>query len=985
MPDLETIETAPDSSGSDSSSSPAIPTCPACKGPMKKRSSRFGPFWGCQGYPTCRGTRKISKEELTESEKQEVQAEPPKPPPTLPTPTTEEAAAAYDALCKRIDPDQKLVFDWSPAVGNVRVLAAAGSGKTTTTVALVAKLIRNGLDPERLVATTFTSKAGRERAERLARVLPPGTLDQLRVGTFHGLALRALRSSGYSKFRGMGGCMDIGKRSAGIPSSAQLWSKVLGWAGVGGVPGTGAEGFGLEDPDVKGYMLAVDVIRSHGFDSARELEEVARVEHEDGLVYLAKAWEMVRAAKERLGAWDFADALTEYDKYLDVVDATEGTVVLVDEAQDNSEIQLRIAQKLASRGQLILVGDLRQAIYSWRGAFPEMFREADQKIGAKTLELRNNYRSVNEVVEAGNKIAAGKSWNIGESARAARAVSGTLRISGYSDPEEEAAEVASRIAQHAHDGKKLDDIAILTRTNAASAAFEAALVQKGIPCVVVGGTPFFRRYEVQNVLAYIKLSIEDDYEAFARIVNKPRRYLGAKFVDSVRSSMGAGLLEKIDSAIDDLYPKQRDGARELYRFLSELRAEEWPAQVERIVRLLAPDDSSSSMHEADADRAGIVAAVADLAKAWKSAREFLLFAERCAGDVAEARSEEGGYELPPGRVTISTIHKAKGLEWSVVFVSMTAGTFPHARSRDLEEEERLAYVAWTRAKDELQLTWSSEDLRGNAAGPSSFLDYLGYTEPDPDDDDDDGPERPRNGKEESNDDVSRETGQEEGGVDSSCTSSQSTSENTTRNSPTKNEEAEPERVDSASSLFGEVEWAKAHEIAAQLTAAEPEASTGQGGRYTEIWVGEFAALLKPLGFTEAFAADNPSMNQIVFERPFQAEGGTTFIKIYTSIPLGEKSTREVGEDSIKVAAVFFDASSQKTKPLHRKLPYACRTRGWRVTLLTRIEEVAARLIVKCPRCGAPMAERKKQEGMTTSTFFGCVRYPDCRGTRSGEK
>lgn len=708
-------------------------TCPACGAEMKERKGKFGSFLGCERYPSCRATRQLPKSSAPESgatqdapsdSSESIDAAP--TPTKLPTFSYKETTDAYQALLARLDDDQREFVAWTPAAGNTRVVAAAGSGKSTSTVALLAKLVREGeVNARQIVATTFTSKAGKELAERLNAVLPPGALEQMRVGTFHGLSLRALRGSDSGRWR-MDHCLDIGKRASGIPSASKLWSMVLGYAGTTGLPGTGTEGLGLEEPDIRAYALAVDVARSKGLTGAALTEALRATERDDGLPYLARSWEMYSNVKTALGAWDFADALQAWHDVLAAGTGTPGIVVIVDEAQDNSQIQLEIARLLARSGSLLLVGDIRQSIYSWRGAYPDMFAHADTTIGATTRQIRNNYRSGSSIVDLGNKIAANKSWNIGDAAAPARAETGSISVAGYADPEAEAREVASKIQALAHDGAALDSIAILCRTNALSGAFEGALVAAGIPCVVVGGQPFFKRYEVQNALAYVTLAVRDDLEAFARIVNKPRRYLGAKFVASVAAASGGDLLEKIDAVAGRLNSRQREAAIELRCFLSALRAAPWPAGVDSIVKLLSPTGENNTAGEADSDRSGLVAAVASLARGFDSAEKFLDFALRCAGEVISAQAADGGFELPAGRVTISTIHKSKGLEWSNVFVSASAGTFPHARATGdrYDEEERLFYVATTRAKDSLTLTYSDVDLYGRTAGASEFLKYV---------------------------------------------------------------------------------------------------------------------------------------------------------------------------------------------------------------------------------------------------------------------
>jgi DNA helicase-2/ATP-dependent DNA helicase PcrA len=944
---------------------------------MKKRSGSRGPFWGCTGYPSCRRTLPITAAagaptssddtapaDTTSTETRESWKAPEPP-------SYSEAASAYAAALARLDSDQRSVVEWDPSAGNLRVIAAAGSGKTTTVCALISRLVREQIrTPAQIIATTFTSKAGKELAERLNKTLPPGALPQMRVGTFHGLALRALRGQGSWD---MPHCLDIGRRAAGIPSAGQLWSKALGYAGEGGMPGTGAEGLGLEEPDVKAYQLAVDVVRSRGVVGAELVDALQEVERESGLPYLVKAWSMVCDSKRALGAWDFADALQAWHDHLTRCEATPDVVVFVDEAQDNSKLQLDIARLLTRAGNLVLIGDTRQAIYSWRGAFPEFFTTAQDHIAnLSTLQLRNNYRSGTAIVVVGNHCAEGQDWCVGDAAVAARAEAGKVDIQGYSDPADESRAVAESISRLAHDSDTpLDSVAILCRTNALSGAFEAACIAASIPCVVVGGKPFFQRFEVMNAMSYVKLSVADDLDAFARIVNKPRRYLGAKFVQAVKARLhtAGDLLAAVDSCITSLYPKQRDAAQEFYVWLSALRASKWPDALEMIVRLLSPAASSDS-GEADNDRSGIVAAVASIGKYFPSAEAFCDFAERCAGEVVEARAEDGGFVLPAGRVTISTIHRAKGLEWAHVYVSCSAGVFPHAKSTSparIAEERRLFYVAATRAKDELHLTHSAVDLYGRTAGPSPFLAYVSGPDGTP-------PTDPDGGGVKVTAVVHAPAELPQGTHEAKITHVEVTPAGNLVQHLDLSSAPTPAELSPVEALFGREAWAAARKAAEVATAATPAPTEG---RYVPVEMAQFTELLSLLQFNEVGKCD-----QIVFEWATQREHGDLFLRVYTSVPLLATEARAAGEDSIKVAAVWF--AGDKEKPLHKKLPYACRTRGWRVALLDRIEEVAGKIAVQCPRCSSPMSERRSMKSGQTiaaQVFMGCVRYPTCNGTR----
>lgn len=633
---------------------------------------------------------------------------------------------AFKTLFAKLDSYQRAVAALNPAT-NVRVLAGAGAGKTTTLVAWVARLLHEGVfKPGEVIVTTFTRKASEELVSRLSTVVPAGALDPegkragtLRVGTFHSLALRSLRQADAQKWN-MSRCMDVDSRGAGIPATGLLWSRICGWAGKDGLPGTGAPGLDLEDVDARSYALAVEVCRSTGETGPALSALIRDAEREQGLRYLLAAWQRFEESKQATGAWDFSDALTAWLTGLEAGTLTDGArLVIVDEAQDNDQRMLRIAQALTRKGVLALVGDVRQSIYGWRGAFPDMLAEADTRIHATTLVMPTNYRSVSKVVAAGNAVAAGQKWDVGAPAVPARAEEGLVTLTGSDTPAEEASRFAEEIATSVAGGRAYSDHAILVRTNALAGVAEAALVASQIPCVVVGGTPFFARKDVKDVLAYVSLSWGDDDEALARIVNRPKRFLGAAFVEAVKRAPGDDLLARIDAASGNLRgSSQRGAARSLAAFLGKLRKAEWHEAVDQIATLLRPQQAEGG-GEADDDKTGILAAVVAVAKRFKDCTAFLDFAHRCANEVKQ--SSEG--EVPAGRVVISTLHKAKGLEWPVVFLSASDGVFPHVRcdtEKRLAEERRLYYVGVTRARDVLHLTWADENLYGQDAGPSEF-------------------------------------------------------------------------------------------------------------------------------------------------------------------------------------------------------------------------------------------------------------------------
>lgn len=945
---------------------------------------------------------------------------------TVATVPAHEAAANLDRALARLDADQATVAAWTPDAGNLRVVAAAGSGKTTTVVALVGRLLRDGqVAPGQLVATTFTSKAGKELAERIAKVVAPDVFGQLRVGTFHSLAIRALRAAGHPTIGDFARCLDGNRRAAGIPAASLLWTFILGW---GDVKGTSLRGIDIADADAKAYGMAADLIRAHGHEPGSvEARKAALAVEESGLVRFGEAWALFSEAKRQFGAWDFADALAVYRAGLTDGSIRDGAqVVIVDEAQDNNFVQLDTARLLSRQGRIILVGDVRQSIYEWRGAFPQLFATADVEIAADTAQVRQNYRSGRKIVELANRVADGKSWSIGDAQRPARDADGVVRALASADPADEADRIADEVEAALTDkGARADDFAVLGRTNASLAPIEAALVQRKIPCVVVGGTSFFARRDVKDALAYLALAQADDIESFERIVNRPKRFLGKAFVAQVRAAFvpGRSIADAVEAAGATVNRRQVEGVRELVSVLRALRAAEWTADAaegkhpaDLVADLLAPPPSAGLT--GDDDKPGLVSTVAAIARTFASAADLTRFAAACAGAVEEVA--EG--EQPTGRVTISTVHRAKGLEWSSVYVLATAGVFPHRRTegdpKRASEEERLFYVAVTRAKDTLTLSHAEQGPYKGTGGESPFVTaYVDRPEG--------GPQGPQGGGyEPSASEIAAEMEAraiEEHGVPAALAErAQSWADRRADQLRAAGRKVavvvetggqlHPEQgsiearalagiddpslggghrepglpippipagdrivgVDQVRAALAALDLLipTAHELAERRTDQTPKST--DGSRFVPVTRGDFEELLVDgLGFDET-----DSHGQVVYTYPL----GPITLLVYSTLPVGDVTVRDVGEDSIKVALVRAATDAAPERALMKKQPYACRTRGWRVALLARIEEALSRVRGNppCRKCGSPTIQQDGREKGTR--FYGCIGWPTCKGS-----
>lgn len=604
-------------------------------------------------------------------------------------------------------------------VHNVAVIAAAGSGKTRMLVETVGRIVferRHAINPEDLVLTTFTNKAAQEITKRVAeklRVTTPKKGDPgfPQIGTFHSLALRHLRAYGAWD---MTRCVDTASFSSQAPQTWRLWSGVL--EDRGPVLNTKFKGLDLKDVDWKDYAGAIDVLRSRGLTS--ESDEAYREAAATDLPRAHAAWQLFEKVKDALNVWDFADLLQDYYDKLVENNPLPGLprlprIVFVDEAQDNSYLQLRIAALLASSGRLVLVGDLAQSIFSWRGAFPGFFQDIDSYVpNVHRYSLPINYRSRSGIVDTGNRIAGGTSWAHLEPAKSARSDAPnsppavTIRHDPTGTSMDGAAITAGEIADAVKGGANPGDFAILCRTNIGVGTFEVACVACGLP-VAVSGKSFWRSPAVESMLAYCLLATGDYPNALEAVINKPKRYLKRTVADEVREHLSLGIppaLRKVANSGDHT-PRAREQIQALANLITSLRAAPWPKGIVAIAELLKADRKSrETLREGDEDTGRVFDAVIEVAHRFGSATDLLRYVDHCQRSVVDG--------VAGGRVILSTLHRSKGLEFKTVFLPLDAGDLPHPRSEGdparLEEERRLLYVGATRAIDRLIVTCAGE-------------------------------------------------------------------------------------------------------------------------------------------------------------------------------------------------------------------------------------------------------------------------------------
>jgi len=641
----------------------------------------------------------------------------------------EEKKGDLDSILEGLNEGQRKVIEHKE--GPLVVVAGAGAGKTHTVIAKVAhQAEREGIDPRRILLTTFTKKAGDELVERLGRFIPRGMVGQMSVGTFHSILLRQLRNWFGEKSK----WHNLATGDNGFPAPIKIVAEVMGkWNQL-----IDSEGVDVEDAEPKYMIGAISYLKNSLVYPGDEKEIAEHFDHPQ----LPEVYRMYEETKEQLGVVDLDDILSEFYWLLANNSEFRKSMtalydwVFVDEAQDNNKAQINIATILSEKTRnLILVGDDWQSIYRFRGAVPEYMIDYEKHYpGARRADMLTNYRSVPEVVDLGNVLIKHNKRQLEKTCNAFRKSEGNAPIVITAmDPMEEAERIGDIILD-----EKLDhgSTAVIYRTNAHAAGLETALIRRRIPYTVAGGIRFFKRFEVRAVVAYVGLAAGDENDEYAKYVyNLPRRGLGrafAKQAERKARSQGISFLEVIRQSVND--SRYGRGCRD---FLATIdRVKEFSLNstenhsVDRLIQgacgvILNHLESGKKYKddEIDNSKAENVMALEGVSQAFASfaPEEFLRYATEAASSNVFNQSKG---------VVLMTAHRSKGLEFPNVFVAgCNMGLFPHFRAlqeeNGIEEERRLMYVALTRAKNRLWFLTTREDSKGRPASPSDFLYEMG--------------------------------------------------------------------------------------------------------------------------------------------------------------------------------------------------------------------------------------------------------------------
>lgn len=612
--------------------------------------------------------------------------------------------------------------------GPLLILAGAGSGKTKTLTHRIAHLLMNeGVWPNEILAVTFTNKAAKEMRERLAALTqqPNSRSFMPWMGTFHGICVRILRQDG---------------AGIGIQSNFVIYDE--------------DDRQGLIKQAMKELSISGDQIKPRSVSAAisgakNELvdpEEYAATAHYPNQQAIARIYARYEELRRAAGALDFDDLLIETVRLLREVPAVRSRYqqqfkhILIDEYQDTNAAQYAIVKSLVNPAKNIcVVGDDWQSIYSWRGAdFKNILNfERDFK-GALVVKLEQNYRSTESILEAAHNVITKNVERTDKKLWTSAGKGAPIEIQAVYDEAEEAFAVASRInAQTSIGARGYQDFAVLYRTNAQSFAFERAFLQHRIPYQIVGGVRFYDRAEIKDIVAYLRLLYQpNDRMSFSRIVNVPKRGVGAaSFEKFIAWQAGSGM-DIISSLVNaeqtsSLTPRAKIALVALGEKLRSLQAMVEsganPSEIiERLVESVNYRDHILDGTPQAEDREENVGVLVSDAKSFASLPDFL-------EEVALMSSADTATNEP--KVTLMTLHAAKGLEFPVVFmVGMEDGLFPSSRAleegpKQLEEERRLCYVGMTRAREELHLSYAQSRLQfgqRSYGSPSRFLEDMGY-------------------------------------------------------------------------------------------------------------------------------------------------------------------------------------------------------------------------------------------------------------------
>lgn len=618
------------------------------------------------------------------------------------------------------------------------VIAGAGSGKTRVLTYKIAYLLQQGLQPQSILALTFTNKAAREMKERVAGITGEATARRLWMGTFHSIFSRILRYEsehlGYPSNFTIYDTADSKSLLKSIIKEMQLDDKVYR--------------VGLIQNRISNAKNALVTYKAYA-----QSKELIEYDQNAKVPLLVEIYKRYQNRCFQAGAMDFDDLLLQtnilFRDHPEVLEKYQNyfSYVLVDEYQDTNFAQHLIVQKLCDRHRnLCVVGDDAQSIYSFRGAnIDNILKFKNIYTGCRVFKLERNYRSTQNIVNAANSLIHKNKEQIEKTVYSEKEEGSRLALySSYSDYEEGYA-VAARIQEMRMCKYNYADFAILYRTNAQSRILEEALRKRNIPYKIYGGLSFYQRKEIKDMISYFRLIVNPhDEEALKRVINYPTRGIGDTTVGKLMTaatnhqvSLWTVLQSPIDYAlsVNSGTAKKLSAFRELMEQFIELNetteADEMAATVLKqsgIIADLVQDRSVEGQSKYE-NAQELLKGIAEFCEIRKEEGAKRIQLADFLAEVSLLTDQDNDKEEQTNKVTLMTVHTAKGLEFKNVFVvGLEEDLFPSAMSKDnpraVEEERRLFYVAITRAEENCVLTYAKSRYRNGQTAmcsPSRFL------------------------------------------------------------------------------------------------------------------------------------------------------------------------------------------------------------------------------------------------------------------------
>jgi DNA helicase-2/ATP-dependent DNA helicase PcrA len=623
-----------------------------------------------------------------------------------------------------LNPEQRAAVE--AVDGPVLVLAGAGTGKTRVLTTRIAHILCTGRARGwQILAVTFTNKAAHEMKHRIGGLVGETVAGMPWLGTFHAIGVKILRR--HAELVGLKSGFTI----LDTDDQLRLMKQVIESAGLDKDRWPARQLAGLIDSWKNRGLTPAKVPRGEAFAFAE-----------------GKGAELYGAYQKRLkelNAADFGDLLLEVLRLLlDHPDLLADyqrrfRYILVDEYQDTNVAQYLWLRLLAGGGapNICCVGDDDQSIYGWRGAEVDNILRFEQDFpGAQVVRLERNYRSKGHILAAASHLIAHNKARLGKTLFTDDEMGCAVGLTGVWDDEEEARSIGEEIEAQRRAGKPLDEIAILVRASFQMRAFEDRFVTLGLPYRVIGGPRFYERQEIRDAIAYLEVTLNPANDLkFERIINVPKRGLGDTSVRRVVELARARATSLYQAAreiveTEELAGKTRKSLSDLVGMFERWRGQVGSMKHTELAELILDESGYTQMWQQDRSPQAH-ARLENLKELVRFMHEFETlqgFLEHVSlvmdADGAEAKD----------RVSLMTLHAAKGLEFDVVFLpGWEEGLFPHQRSLDengnagLEEERRLAYVGLTRAKRQAKISFAQNRRnRGlwQAAAPSRFVDEL---------------------------------------------------------------------------------------------------------------------------------------------------------------------------------------------------------------------------------------------------------------------